>query len=426
MGKKFTLDDCVNTAAEKGGKCLSTEYIGSKIKLLWECYNGHQWSATYNSIKRGSWCPGCAGNAKIRLEDAKKLAKLRGGECLSTEFVDIRTKLLWRCKKGHEWKVAYVFAKRGQWCPECARDKIRNTIQDAHDLAKSKGLKCLSTEYKNVQTPMLWECDNGHQWEATYIFVYTNKKCQECLGRVGHNIKEAQNMAKEKGGKCLSVEYVNIDSKMLWQCKKGHTWETSFYLIQKGYWCPECAGMAKKTLEDCVSFSEQMGGKCLSDEYKNINAPMLWECCEGHQWTASFRQARRNSWCPICKRTEQFKLFIILQKILPDAEIIYNMRKFEWLKNPDTSKKLEIDLWVPDNKLAIEYDGIQHFMPVRFNSISEEEALKKFELNKKLDKLKNKLIKKHPKEVKYFIRFKYDETIDRKHVIEKLKKYGVL
>jgi len=48
------------------------------------------------------------------------------------------------------------------------------------------------------------------------------------------------------------------------------------------------------------------------------------------------------------------------------------------------------------------------------------------------DKLKNKLIKKHPNDIKYFIRFNYKEfdyrtdiKIIKKIVLKKLKKYNV-
>ena len=44
---------------QRGGKCLSKEYINGKTKLLWECSEGHQWEAILDSVKRGSWCAVC-------------------------------------------------------------------------------------------------------------------------------------------------------------------------------------------------------------------------------------------------------------------------------------------------------------------------------------------------------------------------------
>jgi len=33
-------------ARERGGDCLSKRYVNSKVKLLWLCEKGHQWFAT--------------------------------------------------------------------------------------------------------------------------------------------------------------------------------------------------------------------------------------------------------------------------------------------------------------------------------------------------------------------------------------------
>ena len=32
--------------------------------------------------------------------------------------------------------------------------------------------------------------------------------------------------------------------------------------------------------------AESRGGKCLSSNYLNAHAKLLWECSEGHQWEA--------------------------------------------------------------------------------------------------------------------------------------------
>jgi nucleoside-diphosphate-sugar epimerase len=50
----------------------------------------------------------------------QELAVSRGGQCLSTEFVDIKTKLKWRCAFKHEWEATPRLLKAGHWCPECA------------------------------------------------------------------------------------------------------------------------------------------------------------------------------------------------------------------------------------------------------------------------------------------------------------------
>ena len=53
-------------------------------------------------------------------------------------------------------------------------------------------------------------------------------------------IEEMQGIASRRGGKCLSNKYKNNQSKLLWECSKGHQWEAIPTNIQKGKWCPTC------------------------------------------------------------------------------------------------------------------------------------------------------------------------------------------
>ena len=46
--------------------------------------------------------------------------------------------------------------------------------------------------------------------------------------------------------------------------------------------------MAKLSLNDAIGIAKSHGGMCLSEEYINNHTPMLWKCNKNHQWTASF------------------------------------------------------------------------------------------------------------------------------------------
>lgn len=62
-------------AESKGGRCLSTIYLGSAGRLTWECSLGHTWDATPTNIQRG-WCPLCARTKASETKRQKKLARL--------------------------------------------------------------------------------------------------------------------------------------------------------------------------------------------------------------------------------------------------------------------------------------------------------------------------------------------------------------
>lgn len=57
---------------------------------------------------------------ELNLEDLKKAARFRGGECLSRRFVNMKTKLKWKCAFGHRFEGSpTLILKGGHWCPEC-------------------------------------------------------------------------------------------------------------------------------------------------------------------------------------------------------------------------------------------------------------------------------------------------------------------
>jgi len=62
--QKLTLTEMQAIANRRGGKCLSSVYIGTHHKLEWECANGHRWKSLPSSIKQGTWCPICVVDKK--------------------------------------------------------------------------------------------------------------------------------------------------------------------------------------------------------------------------------------------------------------------------------------------------------------------------------------------------------------------------
>ena len=67
---------------------------------------------------------------KLTIEHMQALAKKRGGVCLSTTYVNKRTKLLWRCSEGHEWETKRDTVQGGSWCPDCGGKKRLTFLND--------------------------------------------------------------------------------------------------------------------------------------------------------------------------------------------------------------------------------------------------------------------------------------------------------
>ena len=157
------IQEIKEIAMKLGGECLSEAYISAQTKLHFRCNCGNEWWATPNNIKGGKWCPKCGGTQKYTLEDMKKLAKKKGGVCLSKEYIDVKSKLKWRCAEGHEWEATPDKILRNRWCHECG-GFVKGTIEEYKILAQKRGGKCLSEEYINANTKLHFECVKGHDW----------------------------------------------------------------------------------------------------------------------------------------------------------------------------------------------------------------------------------------------------------------------
>ncbi len=135
-------------------------------------------------------------------------------------------------------------------------------------------------------------------------------------------IEEFQAIASEHGGKCLSKNYVNSETKLKFECDKGHRWTaTPPHIKHSKSWCPTCFGKKKKNIEEMQSLANKRGGKCLSKKYESIDKKLKWECIEGHQWeTAPISIIHNNTWCRICAGKEKHNIgtFKAIAKVPPD------------------------------------------------------------------------------------------------------------
>ena len=83
---------------------------------------------------------------------------------LSSRYLDANSRLLWNCEHGHEWEASLNNIKnKNTWCPHCSEDKRKLSIDMAHRLVAERGGKMLSSEYVKTLSELLWECEYGHR-----------------------------------------------------------------------------------------------------------------------------------------------------------------------------------------------------------------------------------------------------------------------
>ena len=218
--------------------------------------------------------------------------------------MDNRTKLRWRCKVGHVWEATPVSIKTGNWCHECSGWR-RYTLADMRNLARKRGGECLAAEYRGSKAKILWKCAKGHSWMTTPGGVKNGAWCPYCANRPPITINGVKALAKERGGKCLSNQYVNAQGKLRFRCSEGHEWETIWNRLQQGMWCPFCASkkageQRRLTIDLMRTIAQRRGGQCLSIRYVSCELKLLWQCQHEHQWFATPANVKQGTWCPTC------------------------------------------------------------------------------------------------------------------------------
>lgn len=132
-------------------------------------------------------------------------------------------------------------------------------------------------------------------------------------------------------------------------------------------------------------------------------------CNQGkrHQtFTATPNNLLGGKGCPICKLSHGAKR---IARWLEAQEIFY---KTEWTKHDLRSTTydratLRFDFYLPKTKILIEYDGEQHFQPVRFGNMTMEDARNAVKKTKTNDLRKNRWAKANGFKM---IRVRFDES----------------
>lgn len=310
---------------------------------------------------------------KLSIRVLQEYAKAKNGLLVSTEYKNKRTNLTWQCEQKHQWEATYGNVKNnGSWCPVCSK-RVTETLFVLQQYAKKLNGKCLSTTYLNVKQLIEWQCQSGHQWKCSWNSIKNQGMwCPRCGGKA--TVEDLQQHALNKGGKLLSIEYTNSMGPLLWQCKMGHKWNACWNSIKNNNsWCLVCNGTAKSDIEELKQFARSNSGKLLSNEYKNNKAHLLWACEKGHTWEACWYSVNIcKSWCPRCAT---FKTEALCRQLLEEKLKISFPKQRIYYDTTNKQTWLEFDGYNEEHKTAFEYNGKQHYEYPNFYHKSEQEFL---------------------------------------------------
>jgi len=182
----MNYDFCVKLAEKQGGKLLSPGFVEWHAPMRWQCAKGHEWEASPGQLKHSkTWCPVCSNRARHSVDQLQEVAERRGGKCLSKKYHGTHHKYTWQCKEGHQWTAIYTSIEQGSWCPHCAGQATSPALIDRYrKIAKERGGECLSNTYVNARKKLQFRCKVGHEWWAFPDNVRRGSWCNLCANKL--------------------------------------------------------------------------------------------------------------------------------------------------------------------------------------------------------------------------------------------------
>ena len=176
--------------------------FGSNKKVWWKGACSHEWQTSVKARSSGEKCPICSGaRVIVGINDLATLEPLlvkqwsKKNKIKPTEVsIGSHKKVIWRCKKGHEWEAAVksrTINKTG--CPYCSHNKVLAGFNDFATL-----LPDIAAEWSDRNYPLLptqvtvfanrkawWKCkDCGREWNTLISTRSGGSKCPYCSGYI--------------------------------------------------------------------------------------------------------------------------------------------------------------------------------------------------------------------------------------------------
>lgn len=148
------------------------------------------------------------------------------------------------------------FISYKEFIKEESRKKRVAIHNDLSNIVQQRNVRLVSTTFENLKSPLELKCSNPAH--PPYFFTATAIKhgsfaCPCCpKPKVGRPKKDglaiARDIAKKKGGVCLSDSYTDNNTLMTWHCGNEYhsPWKATLQNVHNlKSWCPECGSIKK-------------------------------------------------------------------------------------------------------------------------------------------------------------------------------------
>lgn len=329
-GGKFLGLDQVSSILNRCNCVLKGDYLGAKSKHYFVCKNcDTSFSITFSRLSPTS-CPGC--REKRLFNSLKPQLQEKGftllDQTLPSKYHHLPLKMA--CSKGHFVSMRPdCILYRGYGCYQC---RWELQLKRASDFISSLGYTFDSSEYKTPHSVLTITCQNGHTFKKSFDkLAYYSSRCPHCL-EVKNWTQNLENLGVELIGKIApNKAKILIDGT-----------EQTLTIRQ-----------ILKTLN--VSIFDLWGYTPLEQPLKTKGVrvdrvPFRVKCFEGHEFTTQLRYLLEGHGCKKCATSN-----------VNDAEkeLAECFKRFKpVLRDRNILEGKELDIIIPNLKLAIEYCGV--------------------------------------------------------------------
>lgn len=279
--------------------------------------------------------------------------------------------------------VGLAFSRK-EWIARADSSNVQNTLekqtlQEANpELAaqwhpSKNGSLTPGDVTPNAGKKVWWKCPKGvdHEWHAIIANRNRGSGCPICsnqrvavsnsLGAV--NPELAKEWHPSKNGALTPYDVLpSAARKVWWQCavKPNHEWEAKLNNRANGKGCPYCANQRISGENSLGAVNPALavqwhptnnGDLSPFDVAPSAKTKVWWKCPNGddHEWQATVNHRATGTGCPKCNpvwSVPELRIYTELGSIFPSIEHRAIVDGFE------------VDVYIPELKIGIEYDGV--------------------------------------------------------------------
>ena len=281
-------------------------------------------------------------------------------------YINARTKVCIICPEhGEFWQLPSLHIGQKCGCPMCNGTFKRTNEEFIKETEKihNKKYDYSKVVYTNNHTKVCIICpEHGEFWQTPYEHL-KGHGCPKCSGRSKLSTNEFIKRAKEIHGDKYNyskVDYKNNSTKVCIICKEhGEFWQTASEHL-RGHGCPKC-GLSSIIDKKSLPFEYYLlkFQKIHKNKYDYSNTVYVDSLTKiniicpvhGEFWQLPYDHSVGHG-CPKCAN-QQSKAENEIVEFLKE-----NTTSDIQTRNNNIISPHELDIYIPENKLAIEYDGL--------------------------------------------------------------------